>query len=155
MSSRIDLPITASAWVGFLAALPWLLLALFNLVLAGAYGLAFLLLVPVALAGAAYHWNLLGRLCLERSVVRLTFPEGSEGELQVQQRNNEEYAARPDSASRLYPRLAILKLNPVDATNRPCTVLLWASGNISGDLHRQLRARLRLGSASDRPGQNH
>lgn len=146
MSSRIDIPVNPSSWVGCLTAFPWFALAVFNLILAQAYSPGFLALVPVGLAGAVYQWNLNGRLSLGRSIVRLTI---ADGELQVQQRDGQHYAVIPDSVSRLYPRLAVLKLKPSDATNH-CTVLLWARtkgpGNVPGDLHRQLRAWLRLGS---------
>jgi len=156
VSSRIEIPVKPSARVGFLAALPWFGLTIFDLILAYAYGPAFLGLIPVTLAGALYQWNLNGRLCLDRSVTRLTITGDG---LHLQQRNGEHYPVVADSDSRLYPRLVILKLNPSDATNRPSTVLLWAeehgTGNVSGDLHRQLRAWLRLGSASNRPQQSH
>ncbi len=150
MSSRIDIPVTPSRWVGCLSALPWLALTVFNLVLAQAYSAFFLALIPVGLAGAVYQWNLNGRLSLNRSIVRLTV---SDIGLQAQQRDGERYPVTPDSASRLYPRLIILKLKPSDTTNRSGTVLLWARdqgpGNVPGDLHRQLRAWLRLGSDSN------
>lgn len=156
MSSRIEIPVKPSARVGFLAALPWLGLTVFDLILAYAYGPAFLVLIPVTLAGAVYQWNLNGRLCLDRSVTRLTVTGDG---LHLLQRNGEHYPVVADSGSRLYPRLVILKLNPSDATNGPSTVLLWAeeygTGNVSGDLHRQLRAWLRLGSTSGRPPQSH
>jgi len=147
VSSRIDIPVYPSSWVGCLTALPWLALTVFNLILAQAYSPGFLALVPVGLAGAVYQWNLNGRLSLGRSIVRLTV---ADGELQVQQRDGQHYSVIPDPVSRLYPRLAVLKLKPSGTTNHPCTVVLWARtkgpGNVAGDLHRQLRARLRLGS---------
>jgi toxin CptA len=147
VSSQIDIPITPSRWVGCLSALPWIGLTLFNLILAQAYSAYFLVLIPVGLAGAVYQWNLNGRLSLNRSTVRLTV---SEVGLEAQQRDGERYPVIPDSASRLYPRLIILKLKPSATTNRSGTVLLWARdqgpGNVPGDLHRQLRAWLRLGS---------
>jgi toxin CptA len=126
--------------------MPWLILAIFNLVLALAYGWLFLTLVPLALAGAVYHWNLNGRLSLERSVVGLTITADG---LQARQRNGHPYPVIADPGSRLYSQLAILKLTPVDATHNPSTVLLWAGirggGNVPDDLHRQLRAWLHLG----------
>jgi toxin CptA len=156
VSSRIDIPVKPSNRVGLLASAPWLGLTGFNLILANAYGAVFLGLIPLALAGAIYQWNLNGRLRLARSVIRLTIT--SDG-LQLQQRNGEQYPVTANSGSRLYPRLVILKLNPSDATNRASTMLLWSdehgTGNVSGDLHRRLRAWLRLGSAGGRPQQNH
>jgi len=156
VSSRIDIPLRPSAWVGFLATTPWLVLSVFNLVLAYAYSAFFLILAAMALAGALYQWNLNGRLCLNRSIVRLTVTENG---LQTQQRNGEQYPVTPHSGSRLYPRLIILKLEPTDATHTSSTVLLWAgqqgSGNVPGNPHRQLRAWLRLGSGGDRPEQSH
>ena len=149
MSSRIDIPISASRWIGFLSALPWFALTLFNLILAQAYSAFFLVLIPVGLAGAVYQWNLNGRLNLNRSIVRLTV---SDAGLQAQQQDGEQYPVVPDSVSRLYPRLIILKLKPSGTTNRSGTVLLWARnqgpGNVPVDLHRQLRAWLRLGPES-------
>lgn len=156
MSSRIDIPIRASGRVGVLASLPWLGLAIFNLILAFVYGPAFLILIPATLAGAVYQWNLNGRLCLDRSITRLII---TDGDLQAQQRNGQQYPVYADSGSRLYPRLVILKLNPSDSNNKESTVLLWAgdngAGNVPGDLHRHLRAWLRLGSANDKPQQSH
>lgn len=156
MSSRIDIAVRPSGPVGFLASLPWIGLTGFELVLAYAYGPAFLILLPLALAGALYQWNLNGRLCLARSVTRLTVTGDG---LQLQQRDGKQYSAAADPRSRLYPRLIILKLNPADTTHKPSTMLLWAdmhgTGNVSGDLHRRLRAWLRLGSASSQPQQSH
>lgn len=156
MSSRIDIAIRANARVGVLAALPWLGLTVFDLILAHTYGVGFLALVPATLAGAVYQWRLNGQLCLDRSITRLTVTDSG---LQVQQRNGEQYPVVADAGSRLYPRLAILKLNPATSTNRSSTVLLWSdengTGNVPGDLHRHLRVWLRLGSAHDEPQQSH
>ncbi|TGN41038.1 hypothetical protein [Marinobacter confluentis] len=162
MSSRIDLAIRPSAGVGCLVALPWAGLGMFNLILALTYSLWFLALIPLALAGGIYQWKLNGRLGLQRSVVRLTV---NVDQLQLQHRNGQKYPVRADPSSRLYPRLAILKLMPSDTTNRPSTVLLWADradcgdsgslGNVPADQHRQLRAWLRLGPSSEQRRHNH
>lgn len=155
MSSQIDIPLRPCARVGAMAALPWSGLAVFTLILSHSYGPVFLALIPVTLAGAVYQWQLNGRLRLDRSITRLTLTGDG---LQARQRNGDQYPVVADSGSRLYPRLLILKLRPCDATNPASTVLLWATakgtGNVPGDLHRQLRVWLRLGSAEDsaRPG---
>lgn len=149
MSGRIDVPVSPSTWVGCLTALPWLVLSIFNLILAQAYSPFFLILVPAGLAGAIYQWKLNGSLSLDRSIIRLTV---ADDELQVQQGDGQHYSVTPDSASRLYPRLVVLKLKPAATTNWPHTVLLWAReqgpGNVPGDLHRRLRAWLRLASGN-------
>jgi toxin CptA len=159
VSSRIDIPLRPSGVVGCLAALPWLVLCGFILILAGTHGISFLVLLPVALAGALYQWNLNGRLSLGRSITRLTITDRG---LQAQQRNGTQFLASVGPQSRLYPALIILKLNPDDATYKSISVLLWARneqsvdspGNIAGDLHRQLRVWLRLGSAGERSTQS-
>lgn len=147
MSGRIDVPVSPSTWVGCLTALPWLVLTVFNLILAQAYSPVFLVLALAGLAGAVYQWKLNGRLSLGKSIVRLTV---TDGQLQIQHRDGQHYAVTPDAVSRLYPRLIMLKVKPSATTNWPHTVVLWARvqgpGNIPGDLHRQLRAWLRLGS---------
>jgi toxin CptA len=145
--------------VGCLAALPWLVLCGFILILAGIHGVAFLVLLPVALAGALYQWKLNGLLTLERSIVRLTITDRG---LQAHRRDGAQFLASVGPQSRLYPALVILKLNPDDATYKSVPVLLWARneqsldspGNIAGDLHRQLRAWLHLGSAGERSTQS-
>lgn len=148
MSNRIDLPVRPSNAVGLVAILPWLCLTVFSLILAYRYGVGFLILVPVAAAVAVHQWHLTGQLCLDRSVVRLTVRNDR---LQVQRRDGKHYEAIADGESRLYPRLVILKLRPGDTTYKPLTVILWAEtqtvGNVPADLHRQLRAWLRLGSS--------
>ena len=150
MFNRIDIPVSPSNWVGCLAVLPWFALTVFNLILAQTYSPGFLVLVPAALIGAIYQWNLNGRLSLDRSIVRLTV---TDGELQVQQRNGQNYAVIPNSVSRIYPQLVMLKLKPSSTTNHSGTVLLWSqargTGNVPGDLHRQLRAWLCLGSENN------
>lgn len=153
MYNQTDIPISPSPWVGSLAVLPWFVLAAFNLVLALAYGAIFALLLPVALAGGVYQWNLTGQLRLRQSIVRLMIT--SDG-LQVQQRNGACYPVTADGNSRLFPRLAILKLRPTASTNPASTVLLWANsqgarfvrGNVPADPLRQLRVWLRLGPAN-------
>lgn len=150
MSSPIEIPIRPCLWVGVLAALPWSGLVVFVLALAHSYGPYFLILSPAALAGAIYQWRLNGRLGLDRSITGLTVTDEA---LKVQLRSGDGYTVAADSASRVYPRLLVLKLTPLDPTHRSSTVLLWAdnngTGNVPGDLHRQLRAWLRLGFASD------
>jgi len=146
--SRTDIPVTPSHWVGALSALPWLGLALFNLVLTFSFGGSFLLLFALSLAGVFYQWNLNGRLCLARSITRLVLTESG---MIVEQANGKQVPVAVDPESRLYHRLIILKLRPTNSTNRRSTVLLWAinqrMGNIPGDLHRQLRVWLNLGPA--------
>jgi toxin CptA len=128
--------------------MPWLALAGFNLTLAFAYGLPFLALVPLALAGAVFQWKLNGSLSLNRSVTGLVI--GGDG-LQVQQRSGEGFTARAAPASRIYPRLVILKLTPTGAIKRPSTLLVLAgqpgTGNVCEAQHRRLRAWLQLGAA--------
>lgn len=131
-----------------MAALPWLALTAFQCTLAQSHGALFLVLIPATLVGALYQWNLNGRLCLDRSVVHLAV-DGNE--LQVLRKSGERYLVIVGPASRLYPRIAILKLMPIGNTQMPSTVVLWAIrrdvGNVPGDLHRQLRAWLRLVSS--------
>lgn len=149
MSSRIDIAVSPSTWVGCLTALPWLTLAGFSLILTQAYGPGFLILVLAGLAGAVYQWNLNGRLTLGRSIIRVTV---ADGELQVQRRDGRHYSVSPESGSRIYPRLVVLKVKPSCTTLHSATVLLWARaqgpGNVPVDLHRQLRVWLRLGSGT-------
>lgn len=156
MFNRTDIPIHPSAGVGLLAVLPWLCLMVFGLMLAHGHGPWFLALLPTSIAGAAYDWALHGKLCLDQSVIGLTV--GADG-LRVHKRNGDDCPAMASTGSRLYPTLIILKLDALDATHRPATVLLWSgkngAGNVSGALHRQLRAWLRLGDSSGQPQQSH
>ena len=156
MFNRTDIPLTPSDWVGCLAALPWLALALFNFTLTLIYGGGFLVLFAISLAAAAYHWHLIGRLAFDKSILSLMITQSG---LVAERKDGKQFAATVKAESRLYSTLVILKLAPIDSTYGAAIVVLWPhrkrAGNVDPDRHRQLKAWLRLAGSDDTLQQPH
>ena len=147
MSSRIDLTLSPSGAVGLLASAPWLALLGF-LAVAISAGKPWLLIgLPVALVGAILQYRGSGRLQGSSTVNVLRVEEG---QLSARLGDGREIAVIATGASRLGPRLALLKLRPVGTRVRTYSAILLANtaylrGNVPEDEFRRLRMWLRLG----------
>ncbi|WP_375182941.1 hypothetical protein [Marinobacter sp.] len=147
MSSRIEVALTPSIPAGLIAALPWLALTAFLLVAAGSGQPWLLAGVPVSLLGAAWQFRRTGLLRGHRAVAGLTV---TDGQLLARLADQTAVAVDAAGASRMGPRLTLLKLRPVGTTSGSYFTVLLApiaglAGNASADDFRRLRVWLRLG----------
>lgn len=149
MFNRIDLALTPSPLAGLIAALPWGVLMLATLVLGYAQHPLLWLFSPLAGLGGWRRFQSCGRLRGgSRSVTRLSVA-GDRLTAHLANGRSVPVAISPDS--RLFARLAILKLTPTDASVRPVTSILvdplaaaGLTGNVDPSLFRRLRVWIRL-----------
>jgi toxin CptA len=152
VSSRIELTLSPSVLVGLLAALPWLLLTAFLVIVALAGKTWLLVATPVALGGAALQYRCNGSLLGRHSVNSLLIEDGK---LFAKTGDNHQVQVLPLASSRIWSGLALLKLRPAGTRFRSYTTILLAPiagrpGNVPADDFRRLRVWLRLGR-SGRP----
>lgn len=149
MYNRIDLTLRPGILAGLLAALPWILMTVAVVALA-ATGPA--LMAPVAVFPALMglrQFRRSGLLQGPSSVHRLTLQAG---ELRVLLGDGRQVAARVTGDSRVFARLALLKLRTQATTVNPSLVVLHdrigpAAANADPDEFRRLRVWLRLTKA--------
>lgn len=147
MSSRIELTLSPSGLAGFLASLPWLVLLAFVVAAALAGKMWLMLASPIIIAGALMQYRCIGRLLGRRSVTGLLVDQG---QLYVVTGDNRQIPVRPSASSRLWSRLALLKLRPSGTRFQAYSTVIvtpgpgW-SGNAREDDFRRLRVWLRLG----------
>lgn len=146
MLNRIDVPLAKSTLAGLIGAAPWFVLALAAIALGLIQHPLLALFCPLAMAGGVRQFRVSGRLQQANSVTRLS--ASAEG-LCVQFNDGREAAVRVSADSRLFARLAILKLRPTDTTVKPALVILvdpghGLSANVDPAAFRRLRVWLRL-----------
>lgn len=149
MSSRIDLRISPSVSAGLIAALPWLTLFAFALTASADNSPWMLALAPVACAGTVLHFRRFGLLRSKLSVTGLALEAG---QLQAILPGQSAVPVEPSGASRLGPRLTLLKLRPTGTRLKAYYLILlapesWPGGNVCPDQFRRLRQWLRLGQS--------
>jgi len=156
VSNRIDVRLYPSLSAGFIGAAPWLVLA-GSALLIGLAGTPLLLwFCPAGLAGAIWQARASGLLASDDSVVQLSV---ADDQLFVRLRNGNQFQARANTESRLFGKLALLKLTLHDTMLRPPMVVIIALPAKSGTprnsepaAFRRLRVWLRLsGSAQAGP----
>ncbi|SFR55772.1 toxin CptA [Marinobacter gudaonensis] len=148
MSSRIELSLSPSRLAGVIAGLPWLVLLVF-LLIGSLKGKPWLLTaVPIVLAGAVLQYRCSGALLTKRSVTGLLVDQG---QLYVVTGDHRRIPVRPAPSSRLWSRLALLKLRPVGTRFQAYSAVIVSSGpgcpgNAPEADFRRLRMWLRLGT---------
>ncbi|MBZ2167300.1 hypothetical protein [Marinobacter sp. F4216] len=147
MFNRIELPLRPSILSGVVAALPWLAIAAFLIVVGYTRIPWFLGAVPAALCGAWIYFRRMGQLKGKTAVTSLLLEQG---QLYAQLDSGERKPVSPSPASRLGRRLSLLKLRANDSTVRAYSAILIdggtiCHGNVPGNEYRRLRVWLRLG----------
>lgn len=148
MSSRIDVRLYPSLSAGFIVSVPWLVLAGSALVI-GLSGTPLLIgFCPAGVAGAIWQIRASGLLASAGSVVQLSIDDD---QLFVRLRSGSQFQARVSAESRLFGKLALLKLALHDTTLKPPMVVIIALPPRSGaprnsepEAFRQLRVWLKL-----------
>ncbi|MEX0605432.1 MAG: hypothetical protein WD623_08695 [Marinobacter sp.] len=152
MSSQIDVRLYPSLSAGFIASSPWLALVI-SALLIGLTGPPLLLwFCPVGLAGALWQARASGLLASSDSVVQLSVDED---QLFARLRNGKQFRARASAESRVFGKMALLKLTLHDTTLKPPMIVIIAlspelrwSRNSNPEAFRQLRVWLRLSGPS-------
>lgn len=156
MSSRIDVRLYPSLSAGLIVSAPWLVLTGSALVV-GLTGTPLLLwFCPIGVAGAIWQTRASGLLAAAESVVQLSVDDDK---LFVRLRNGSQFQARASTESRLFGKLALLKLALHDTILKPPMVVIIALPPRSGtprnsepEAFRKLRVWLSLsGSACTGP----
>lgn len=155
MPNRIDLALAPSTLAGLIAALPWCVLALAALALGWIQHPLLWVFCPLAIVGGLCQFRTSGWLQRASSVCQLSVTAGG---LCVHLKNGRRTTVRIAADSRLFARLAILKLTPVDTTVKPALVILVDPGfglpaNVDPVAFRRLRVWLRLGLTEPAAGQ--
>ncbi|KKN40453.1 hypothetical protein LCGC14_0733160 [marine sediment metagenome] len=148
VSNRIDLALSPSVAVGFLACAPWLAASAFVLI-AGVSGKTWMYtLVPLTLMGAIIQYRLNGLLAGPSAVLGLLQDQNT---LYARLGNGQTLAVKTCPSSRISSRIVLLKLQPVASRFYSYPVVLLSgkrmTGNVSEDQFRRLRMWLRLGRA--------
>lgn len=156
MLNRIDLTLSPSALAGLIAALPWGALMLAALALGQLQHPLLWLFCPLAAVGGARQFRGSGWLQRENSVRHLSV---SGDQLYAHLTDGRRPPVKVSADSRLFARLAILKLTPSDSTVKPALVILvdpaQATGltaNVDPAAFRRLRVWLRLASPEAETG---
>ncbi|MBS3803104.1 MAG: hypothetical protein KGY54_01025 [Oleiphilaceae bacterium] len=156
MSNPIDVSLQPTLGAGLIAAAPWMVVALAAAIL-GAQGSTLLwLFCPVGALGAWRQVRISGLLKSPGSITRLTVKDSR---LHAHFADGRCFVAMPASESRIFGRLALLKLQLDKAARvQPPLVVLFNSGSmgaVSGNVHsddfRRLRVWLKLGASEPRP----
>lgn len=156
MSNRIDMPLRPSLAAGFIAAAPWLTLALAAAMLALGGSLLLWSFCVVGILGASWQLRASGLLKATNSVTQLSV---AEGRLYAHFADGRRLAAQAASESRLFGQLVLLKLQvEKNARRKPALVVAFTSGklgagsgNVQPDDFRRLRVWLKLGAAGSLP----
>ncbi len=154
MLNRIDLPLARSALAGLIAAFPWFTLALAALALGQLQHPLLWLLCPLAVAGGLRQYRDSGWLQPASSVSKLSV---NSDRLYAHLNDGRQLPVSVSGDSRLYARLAILKLTPTDTSVKSALVILVDPGlgltaNVDPVAFRRLRVWLRLASLEAETG---
>ena len=148
MSSRVNVRLYPSLSAGLIAATPWFIVAGSTLAIGLAGTPLLLWFGPVGLAGAVWQIRASGLLASDRSVVQLSVDDD---QLFARLRNGEQFPARASKESRLFGKLALLKLTLHGTRLKPPMVVVITLPPRSGvplnsepEAFRQLRVWLRL-----------
>ena len=151
--SRIELALNRSTLAGLVAALPWGVMMSVTLVLGQAQHPLLWLFCPIAGLGALRQFRNCGRLRGSRSVLRLSV---TGQQLTAHLADGRCLPVEISTDSRLFARLAILKLKPTDTRVKPVISVLvdplaasGLTGNVDPAIFRRLRVWIRL-AASER-----
>lgn len=133
---------------GALASLPWLVLLAFAVIGALAGKPWLLAACPIVVAGAVLQYRCSGSLLANRSVTGLFVDQG---QLYLVTGDHRQIPVRPAASSRLWSRLALLKLRPVGTRFQSYSAVIISSGqgcpgNARKEDFRRLRVWLRLGT---------
>lgn len=156
MYNRIEVKVSPNHWVGVLSAVPWIALLLFVLAIAAENSLYFLIFCVPALLGGWHQYLKNGLLTRHDSVASVSVIDD---QLYVEQRNGQCYQVYAAANSRLYPRLAILKLPAIGSIYQSRFVIMCSLGvrfsNVCAEDFRKLRVWLRLGPSGRTPQKPH
>lgn len=146
MLNRIDVALARSTLAGLIGAAPWCVLTLAAILLGLIQHPLLWLFCPLAMIGGVRQFLGSGQLQRANSVTQLS---ASEGQLRARFNDGRESTVRVGADSRLFARLAILKLTPTDTTVKPSLVILvdpghGLSANVDPTAFRRLRVWLRL-----------
>ncbi|WP_166269080.1 hypothetical protein [Marinobacter caseinilyticus] len=148
MCSQINVRLYPSLGAGLIASTPWITLLLSALTVGLASSAPLLLCCPPALAGAVWQVRASGLLMSSASVTQLSIRDG---QLHALLGNGQRFPAHAKTESRLFGRMALLKLALVGTNLTPPLVVLIdvrrADGqprNTDPDAFRRLRVWLRL-----------
>lgn len=144
MSSRIDVRLRPALLVGAIAALPWLVLAVFASLLFPEGAGWLWAMIPITTAGGLYAVRSQGLLRGQRCVTGLRLDDD---QLWALHRNGVAVAVNPGPGSRIGARFTVLQLRQTRGNRYYTTVLLLSGGrgNLLADDARRLRLWLRLG----------